>query len=217
MRQAIAAAMARANREIPHYYLSTTIDLKPALDWLTAQNERCPVADRLLYGVLLLKATALALREVPELNAFWQDDRLAIQPSIHLGVAVSLRGGGLIAPALHDADRKSLGQLMKELRDLVARVRSGGLRSSELSDPTITVTSLGEQGIEAVYGVIYPPQVALVGFGKVVERPWSVTGQIVSRPLVIATLAGDHRATDGHRGGVFLAALERLLQDPAKL
>jgi pyruvate dehydrogenase E2 component (dihydrolipoamide acetyltransferase) len=217
MRQAIAAAMAHANREIPHYYLSTTIDLKPVLDWLTAQNERRPVADRLLYGVLLLKATALALREVPELNAFWQDDRLAVQPSIHLGVAISLRGGGLIAPALHDADRKSLDQLMKELRDLIARVRSGGLRSSELSDPTITVTSLGEQGVEAVYGVIYPPQVALIGFGKVVERPWCVAGQIVSRSLVTATLAGDHRATDGHRGGVFLAALERLLQEPAKL
>lgn len=217
MRQAIAAAMARANREIPHYYLSTTIDLKQALDWLSAQNEQRPVADRLLYGVLLLKATALALREVPELNAFWQNDRLDVQSSINLGVAVSLRGGGLIAPALHNADRKSLGELMSELRDLVARVRAGGLRSSELSDPTITVTSLGEQGVEAVYGVIYPPQVALVGFGKVVERPWCAGGQVVARPVVTSTLAGDHRATDGHRGGVLLAAVDRLLQEPARL
>jgi pyruvate dehydrogenase E2 component (dihydrolipoamide acetyltransferase) len=217
MRQAIAAAMARANREIPHYYLATTIDVKAALDWLSKQNEQRPVADRLLYGVLLLKATALALREVRELNAFWQDDRLVLQESIHVGVAVSLRGGGLIAPALHDTDRKTLSEVMRELRDLVARVRTGGLRSSELADPTITVTSLGEQGVEAVYGVIYPPQVALVGFGKVVERPWCVGGQIVPRPIVTATLAGDHRATDGHRGGVFLAAVDRLLQEPDKL
>jgi pyruvate dehydrogenase E2 component (dihydrolipoamide acetyltransferase) len=217
MRQAIAAAMARANREIPHYYLSTTIDLKPTLDWLAKENELRSVADRLLYGVLLLKAAALALREVPELNAFWQDGRLIIQPSIHLGVAVSLRGGGLIAPALHDVDRKSLSDLMRELRDLVARVRTGGLKSSELADPTITVTSLGEQGVEAVYGVIYPPQVALVGFGKLVERPWCVGEQIVARPLITATLAGDHRATDGHRGGVFLAAVDRLLQEPEKI
>ena len=217
IRQAIAAAMARANREIPHYYLSTTIDLKQALDWLSAHNEQRPVADRLLYGVLLLKATALALREVPELNAFWQNDRLDVQSSINLGVAVSLRGGGLIAPALHNADRKSLGELMSELRDLVARVRAGGLRSSELSDPTITVTSLGEQGVEAVYGVIYPPQVALVGFGRVVERPWCAAGQVVTRPVITSTLAGDHRATDGHRGGVFLAAVDRLLQEPARL
>jgi pyruvate dehydrogenase E2 component (dihydrolipoamide acetyltransferase) len=217
MRQAIAAAMSRANREIPHYYLSTTIDLKPALDWLARQNEQRPITERLLYGVLLLKAAALALREVPELNAFWQEERLVPQSSIHLGIAVSLRGGGLIAPALHDADKKSLDELMRSLRDLVARVRSGGLRSSELADPTITVTSLGEQGVEAVYGVIYPPQVALVGFGKVVERPWCAGGQLVSRPVVTATLAGDHRATDGHRGGVFLAAVNRLLQEPDKL
>jgi pyruvate dehydrogenase E2 component (dihydrolipoamide acetyltransferase) len=217
MRQAIAAAMSRANREIPHYYLSTTIELKPALDWLAKQNEQRPITERLLYGVLLLKATAMALREVPELNAFWREDRLFPQTSIHLGVAVSLRGGGLIAPALHDADKKSLDELMRELRDLVARVRSGGLRSSELADPTITVTSLGEQGVEAVYGVIYPPQVALVGFGKVVERPWCAGGQIVPRPVITATLAGDHRATDGHRGGVFLAAVDRLLQEPENL
>lgn len=217
MRQAIAAAMSRANREIPHYYLSTTIDLKVALDWLSQENERRSITERLLYGVLLLKATALALRDVPELNAFWQDDRLLIQKPIHLGVAVALRGGGLIAPAIHDADQKSVTDLMRELRDLVARVRTGGLRSSELSDPTITVTSLGEQGVEAVYGVIYPPQVALVGFGKVVERPWLANGQIVARPLITATLAGDHRATDGHRGSVFLTAVDRLLQEPEKL
>jgi pyruvate dehydrogenase E2 component (dihydrolipoamide acetyltransferase) len=217
MRQAIAAAMARSNREIPHYYLATTIDLKAAMDWLVKENEQRSVTERLLYGVLLLKATALALHEVPELNAFWQNDRLVPEQSIHLGVAVSLRGGGLIAPALHDADRKSVHELMRELRDMVARTRSGGLRSSELTDPTITVTSLGEQGVEAVYGVIYPPQVALVGFGKIVERPWCVNEQIVRRPVVTATLAGDHRATDGHRGSVFLAAVERLLQEPDKL
>lgn len=217
MRQAIAAAMSRANQEIPHYYLSTTINLKPALDWLAARNEGRPIADRMLYSVLLLKSVALALREVPELNAFWQGDRAAIQSSIHLGVAVSMRGGGLIAPALHDVDRKPLEDLMGELRDLVNRVRSGGLRSSELSDPTITVTSLGEQGVETVYGVIYPPQVALVGFGKIVERPWIDQAQIAARPLVTATLAGDHRATDGHRGGIFLSAVERLLQEPSQL
>jgi pyruvate dehydrogenase E2 component (dihydrolipoamide acetyltransferase) len=157
------------------------------------------------------------MSEVPELNAFWQDEQLLPQKSIHIGMAVSLRGGGLIAPALHDVDHRPLTELMHDMRDLVARVRAGGLRSSELSDPTITVTSLGEQGVEAVYGVIYPPQVALVGFGKIVERPWCVDGTVVSRPLISATLSGDHRATDGHRGGVFLAALDRILQEPEKL
>jgi pyruvate dehydrogenase E2 component (dihydrolipoamide acetyltransferase) len=118
---------------------------------------------------------------------------------------------------LHNADRLTLGELMKKLRDLVNRTRAGSLRSSELSDPTITVTSLGEQGAETVYGVIYPPQVAMVGIGKIVERPWCAGGQVVPRPVVTATLSADHRVSDGHRGGLFLAALDRLLQEPEKL
>jgi pyruvate dehydrogenase E2 component (dihydrolipoamide acetyltransferase) len=204
MRQAIAAAMARAKREIPHYYLAHTIDLQRALTWLAAENARRPVTERLLYGVLLLKAVALALREVPELNALWRGERVERSAAVHVGVAISLRGGGLVAPALHDTDRRPLGELMQAFRDLVQRARSGGLRSSELSDPTITVTSLGEQGVETVFGIVYPPQVAIVGFGKIVERPWSVQG-------------ADHRVSDGHRGGLFLAAVERLLQAPEGL
>lgn len=217
MRQAIAAAMARSKREIPHYYLSTTIDLHRAMAWLEQENAKRPVTGRLLYGALLLKAAALALREVPELNAVWQEDHVELKSSIHVGVAISLRQGGLVAPALHDTDRLTLDELMKNLLDLVSRARSGRLRGSEMSDPTITVTSLGEQGVEAVFGVIYPPQVALVGFGKVVERPWSVNGQVVSRPVVTATLSADHRVSDGHRGAVYLAAVDRLLQEPEKL
>jgi pyruvate dehydrogenase E2 component (dihydrolipoamide acetyltransferase) len=209
--------MARSKREIPHYYLSTTIDLWPAMRWLAEENLKSPVADRLLYGVLLIKAVALGLREVPELNAVWRGGAAVPSEAIHVGVAVWLRGGGLVAPALHDADRQGLRTLMRSFRDLVQRARTGGLRSSELSDPTITVTSLGEQGVEAVFPIIYPPQVAIVGFGKVVERPWSVGGQILSRPVITATLAADHRVSDGHRGGLFLAAVDRRLQEPGRL
>ncbi|MBZ5541910.1 MAG: 2-oxo acid dehydrogenase subunit E2 [Acidobacteriia bacterium] len=217
LRQVIAAAMARSKREIPHYYLSTTMDVSRALAWLAQGNLQRSVEDRLVYGVLLLKAAALALREVPELNGFWREGRAAPSADVHIGVAISLRGGGLVAPALHHTDRQSLGELMKNFRDLVQRARAGSLRSSELSDPTFTVTSLGEQGVECVFGIIYPPQVAIAGFGKIVERPWSAEGQIVSRPLLTATLSGDHRVSDGHRGGLFLAAVDRLLQEPEKL
>jgi len=217
MRQLIGAAMARSKREIPHYYLGTTIDMSRAMTWLTEENLKRPVPERLLAGVLLVKATALALREVPELNAVWRGTEAVLSPVIHIGVAISLRGGGLVAPALHDADRRSLGDLMTGLRDLVRRARSGGLRSSELSDPTITVTSLGEQGVETVFGIIYPPQVAIVGFGKVVERPWVVEGRIEARPVLAATLSADHRVSDGHRGGLFLASVDRLLQEPDRL
>lgn len=217
LRQAIGAAMARSKREIPHYYVATTIDAQRAMTWLAEENLRRSVADRYLSGVLLIKAVALALREVPELNSMWRGAEAVRSEGIHVGVAISLRGGGLVAPALHDTDRRSLDDLMRSFRDLVRRARSGGLRSSELSDPTITVTSLGEQGVESVFGVIFPPQVAIVGFGKIVDRPWSVAGQIVSRPVVTATLSADHRVSDGHRGGLFLAAIDRLLQEPGRL
>jgi pyruvate dehydrogenase E2 component (dihydrolipoamide acetyltransferase) len=140
-----------------------------------------------------------------------------MQEAIHIAFAISLRQGGLITPAIHDADLKSLDELMETLHDLIARTRSGGLRSSELTDGTITVTNLGDMGVETVYGVIYPPQVALVGFGKVTEQTWVENGMIGVRPVITATLAGDHRASDGHRGGQFLDALNRHLQEVEKL
>jgi pyruvate dehydrogenase E2 component (dihydrolipoamide acetyltransferase) len=217
MRETIAAAMARSKREIPHYYLSATIDMGRAMTWLKEENLKRPVTDRLLYGVLLIKAVALALRQVPELNALWKEGAAVQSPDIHVGVAVSLRQGGLVAPAIHHTDKQTLGELMMRFQDVVKRARAGTLRSSEFSDPTITVTSLGEQGVETVFGVIYPPQVALVGFGKVVERPWVADGQVVSRPVLTASLSADHRVTDGHRGGVFLSAVDRLLQEPGEL
>jgi pyruvate dehydrogenase E2 component (dihydrolipoamide acetyltransferase) len=217
MRRAIAAAMARSKREIPHYYVATDIDMSRAQAWLTAENLRRPVSERLLLAVLELKAVALALREVPELNGFWVDGAQRPADAVHLGVAISLRKGGLVAPAIHDVDRRALGELMADLADLTRRARAGTLRSSEMADPTITVTSLGEQGVEVVYGVIHPPQVALVGLGKVTERPWAAGGMLGVRPVLTATLSADHRASDGHRGGLFLAAFSRLLQEPERL
>ena len=217
MRAAIAALMARSKREIPHYYLQTEIDLTRALGWLHEENLSRPVTERLLPSVLLLSAVAHAVVEMPQLNGFWVDGAFRPADGVHLGVAISLRGGGLIAPALHHADRKSLDELMAGVRDLVGRARTGRLRSSEMSDPTITVTNLGERGVDLVHGVIYPPQVALVGFGGVRERPWAVDGMLGVRPTVIATLAADHRASDGHTGSRLLTLIEHRLQEPEQL
>ncbi len=217
MRKAIASAMARSKREIPHYYLSTTIDLRAATDWLEAANAERPPTERILPPILLMKATALVLKKMPEFNGFHSDDRFMPSEHVHLGTAVAIRGGGLIAPAIHDADRLGLDALMAALRDLVARVRGGGLRSSEMTDPTVTVTSLGDRGVETVFGAIYPPQVAIIGFGKAVERPWVVDGQVVARPLVTATLSADHRVSDGHKGALMLNEIDNLLQAPEAL
>ena len=217
MRSAIAAAMSRSKREIPHYYLEETIPLGAALAWLQQHNERLPITGRILPAVLLLKAVAVALRHTPELNGFYRDGQFLPSAAVHVGVVISLRAGGLVAPALHDVASKPLGVLMQELADLVKRARAGSLRSSEMSDPTVTVTNLGDQSVEAVLGVIYPPQVALVGFGSIVERPWVSNGALGVQAVVRATLAADHRVSDGHRGALFLAALRDLLQQPQVL
>ena len=217
MRRVIAAAMARSKREIPHYYLNATIDMQMALNWLVAENAKRSVTKRLLYSVLLIRAVALAIREVPEVNGSWLDGAFKPGDGVHVGVAISLRQGGLVNPAIHDVDKKTLDELMENMLDLVNRARTGHLRSSELSDGTITVTNLGDQGVESVFGVIYPPQVALVGFGKIVERPWAAGGMLGVRPTIVASLAADHRVSDGHRGGRFLIAVNRLLQEPETL
>jgi pyruvate dehydrogenase E2 component (dihydrolipoamide acetyltransferase) len=217
MRQAIAAAMSRSKRDIPHYYLTSTVDLGSAIGWLEDFNRDRAPDERLLPAVVLLKATAVALSKVPQLNGFWEDGAFRPGPGVHLGWAIALRGGGLVAPAIHDADQKSLPDLMGALRDLVGRARAGGLRSSELIDPTVTITSLGERGADSVIGVIYPPQVAIVGFGRIAERPWVADGEVTARPLVSVSLSADHRASDGHTGGKLLAAIDELLQKPEAL
>jgi pyruvate dehydrogenase E2 component (dihydrolipoamide acetyltransferase) len=217
MRTAIGAAMARSKREIPHLYLSTTVDLTGSLTWLAAENQRRPVTERVLPVVLFIKAVARACVDVPALNGFWTEHGFAAGPGVHIGCAIALRGGGLVDPALHDVDRKTLDALAREFGDLVKRARSGGLRSSEMSDATITLTNLGDLGAESSYAVIYPPQVAIVGFGRIVERPWVVNGRIEPRSIVTVSLSADHRATDGREAGLFLTAIDRALQMPESL
>ena len=217
MRAAIAAAMARSKREIPHYYLSEPVPMRCALDWLHARNEAVPVTQRMLLAALLIKAVARAACEVPGLNGHHVEGSFRPAASVHVGVAIWLRGGGLIAPALHDVQEQPLESLMPALADLVQRARTGGLRSSELTDPTVTVTALGEEGATCVFGVIHPPQVAMVGFGRVRERAWVESGQVVPMPVAEVSLAADHRVSDGRVGSAFLAALAAQLQQPQAL
>ena len=218
MRKAIAAAMSRSKREIPHYYLSETVPMRKAQQWLAAANEQRAITERLLMATLQIKAVALALKKYPDMNGFCLDGERRPSQAIHVGVAISLRQGGLITPAIHDAADKPLDRLMRDLADLVQRARAGSLRSSEMSDPTITVTNLGEQGVESVFGVIYPPQVALVGFGRVRDVAWvTADGGLCAMPAATASLCGDHRVSDGHTGALFLAEVRERLQRPEQL
>ncbi len=217
MRKAIAAAMSRSNAEIPHYYLSTSINMTPALEWLAEQNEKRSIKERILPAALTIRAVVKALQAVPELNGFWQDDALQMSGTISPGVAIAKREGGLVTPALLNAQEMDLDGTMKAFHDLITRTRSGKLRSSEITQQTIVITNLGDLGVEEVFGVIYPPQVALVGFGRIVDAPWVVGDALAVRKVMRATLAGDHRATDGRTGALFLNKLDALLQNPEEL
>ncbi len=217
MRAAIGAAMARSKREIPHYYLGQAVDFAAARDWLLAYNSRVPVAERLLEGILLIKAVAVAAAKIEGFNGYFREQRYEPSHAVHVGTAIALRGGGLVAPALLDADRKDLPTLMREFSELVTRVRSGHMRSGEFVAATITVTSLGTEGADVLYPIINPPQVAIIGSGAAADRPWVVNGQVAVRPVLELTLAGDHRVTDGRAGSRFLRAIADLLATPEKL
>lgn len=214
MRSAIARQMTLANREIPHYHLTMTIDLRAALAALAEHNADRSAADRVLPAALLVAAASRAMAEEPALNGSWVDGSFVAADSVHTAMAVSLRGGGLITPVIHNADRLDVDGVMRALRDVVTRARHGGLRGSDLSGAGFTITDLGEQGADAVFGVIHPPQVALVGFGGIVDRPWAVDGMLGVHPTVTVTLSADHRATDGHVGSRYLAAIRRMLDLP---
>jgi pyruvate dehydrogenase E2 component (dihydrolipoamide acetyltransferase) len=217
MRAAIAAAMSRSKREIPHYYLSTAVDVTPATEWLAAHNAAAPVTERLLFAALLIRALALTCRETRGFSGYYRDGRYEESPAVHVGVAVALRGGGLVAPAIMDTADRPLPALMADFRELVARARAGRLRASELAAPTIILTSLGEDSVDAVFPIIQPPQVAIVGAGAVVARPWVVDGSVVPRQVITLSLGADHRVTDGRLGAQFLAALARRVCTPGTL
>lgn len=217
MRSAIATAMAHSKREIPHYYLAHTVDLSGAEAWLTRHNAEREPSERLLMAALFVKAVARAAQKHPDFNGHYVDGAHRTSAAVHVGLAINIRGVGLVAPAIHNADQLDLDALMGSMRSLVARVRAGRFRGSEIADPTITVSSIGEPGVESLYGVIYPPQVAIVGFGMPVLRAWVAGDSVVPRRTVQITLAGDHRVSDGHRGAVFLNTVGRHLLEPASL
>ncbi|NNE81461.1 MAG: 2-oxo acid dehydrogenase subunit E2 [Silicimonas sp.] len=217
MRKAIAAAMSRSKKEIPHYYLAHQVDLTAAEAFLTKVNADRAPEDRLLMGALAARAIALALKKYPEFNG--HHDGMGFHPvdRVHLGIAIHLRTGGLVAPALFDADSRNVDDLMTALSDLVTRVRAGRFKARELTDATITLTSLGARGIDQVTGVIYPPQVAIVGMGTPRLQPMVHDGQVTPRLSAALTLAADHRVSDGHRGALFLKAIDAKLQEPETL
>ncbi|MCE6967252.1 dihydrolipoamide acetyltransferase family protein [Cereibacter sphaeroides] len=217
MRSAIGAAMSRSKREIPHYYVSHTSDLDAAAQWLAAWNAPRPPKERVLLAALMARAIALSAREVPELNGHFGSQGFTPASRVHLGLAVALRGGGLVAPAIADADTLTLAELMAAMRDVTLRARTGRLRSWEMTNATITFSSLGETGVDAMAGIIVPPQVAMVTAGTPRRMALVRDKAAVAALAATLTLSADHRVSDGRIGARFLALVDRKLQHPEAL
>lgn len=217
MRHAIAASMSRSKREIPHYYLQLAMDCSTPLKWLEEFNNARAVPERLLTAVLLIKAVAKAAAANEGFSGYYGPQGFEPKNPVHVGVAIAVRGGGLVAPALLEVDRKPLTALMPELTELVNRARAGHLRSGEVAAPTLTVTNLGDEGVDTMFPIIHPPQVAMVAFGSVLERAWAVEGRVEARPVINIALAADHRVTDGRQGAQFLMRIQAALLKPQEL
>ncbi|MDI1305064.1 MAG: dihydrolipoamide acetyltransferase family protein [bacterium] len=216
IRTAVAAAMSKSKREIPHYYLEKKINLSNTLAWLQIANEHRVVKNQLLPVALMIKATAKSLLEFPDLNAIW-DNGLQLKKDINIGFVVSLRTGGIIVPAIHQVDKKNVDEIMDALNEIIPRARAMRLQSSEWNDSSITITNISDGGADSIFGIIHPPQVAIIGFGNILEQPHAENGMIGICPFVNVTLAGDHRATDGLIGSRFLITLNKHLQNPELL
>lgn len=212
VRKAIAKAMSRSKKEIPHYYLKTQASMNRLLLALDQINEKRPPDSRIMLPALLTKMVSELLQKYPEFNGYYQNDQFEARADTNIGIVIALKKGGVIVPALLETQKKSLTDIGIQFNDLIDRARAGKLRSRELSEATFTITNLGDLGVEEVFGVIFPPQVAILGIGKIIPAPVVKNGHVEVGMIMTLTLSGDHRVTDGIRGSRFLQTLKTNLE-----
>ena len=221
MRNAIAAAMTKSKQEIPHFYLSVDLPINKAQQWLQQANKDKTPQTHILLIALVLKAVAISLQKYPQLNGFYQKDHFELASEINIANVISLRGGGVVVPALRHVEQLSVPEIMSALRDITRRSRAiergERLRSSELMGATMTITNMGERGVDQVFGIIYPPQVAIIGVGKVKKVPQVRDEKIDIGEQITLCLSADHRVVDGMLAAKFLNSLAKNLQKPEQL
>ncbi|MGB5446060.1 MAG: 2-oxo acid dehydrogenase subunit E2, partial [Psychromonas sp.] len=217
MRQAISATVSRSKQQIPHSYLRQRLDISALEDYLSKINTSLDVEQRLLLAAPLLCAIARTLMDNPQLNGEYSEDHFVSCETVNLANAINLRGGGLIMPVIRDAHTLSPALMMDHLKQQVTRARNNSLLFSELSGGSFTVTSLGERGAEQMFAVIFPPQVAIIALGSPHKEALVIDGEIQIRSVIEASLAADHRVSDGRTGARFLYQLNQLLQQPEVL
>lgn len=210
MRRVTAERMAHAKQTVPHFYL----EIDCAADRLLARRDAATAGgDALTVTDVIVRATALALVEVPLANSAWTGEAVRVYETADIAVAVTTPTG-LVAPVVRAAGGKQLRAIATELRDLVERARSGRLAPPEYSDATFTVSNLGMHGVSSLFAIVNPPQSCILGVGAVESRPVARDGTVVVAAMMTLTLSADHRAIDGATGAEFLRALRRLLEHP---
>lgn len=214
MRKLIARRMTESKTQIPHFYLTVSVDMRQAAEFRRQFNTA--TQSKLSYSDLIIKATALAIRKFPPINASFRGESIRFHQRIHLGIAVALTDG-LVVPVLRDADQKSLRQIAAEAADLAERARNRRLKSTELREGNFTITNLGMLGIHEFAAVINPPEAAILAVGAIEPQPIVEQQQIVPGLVMKLTLACDHRVIDGAVGATFLQALKRLLEQPEQI
>lgn len=217
IRDAIAKAMSKSKREIPHYYLKIQVNLKKFMIWLDKKNGTLKPEDRIMLSSAFLYAVNLSLKEHPEMNGHYENGIFQPSSSVNMGIAISLKSGGVLVPAILNSDEKNLMELNQSFQDLIIRTRNDHLKNSELTEGTVTVTNIGDSGVDEVYGVIFPPQVAIIGFGRVAQSPIVENNNLTLGYVVNITLSADHRVTDGLNGSKFLSKIENILLHPEQM
>jgi pyruvate dehydrogenase E2 component (dihydrolipoamide acetyltransferase) len=216
MRKRIAARLTEAKRDVPHFYLQRSIDAAPLLAFRARLNDLLGDRGKVSVNDLVLKASALALRRVPECNAAWEGDAIRRFHRVHIGVAVAI-DDGLVTPVVRDADLKGLGAISAEVRDLAERAKSRGLKAHEISGSTFTISNLGMFGIERFTAILNPPEAGILAVGAVLDVPVVVGGQVVAGKRMTVSMSCDHRVIDGALGARWLIALAELLEKPESL
>jgi pyruvate dehydrogenase E2 component (dihydrolipoamide acetyltransferase) len=217
IREAIAKAMSRSKKEIPHYYLKTRISLDALLTWIDEKNKILPAEERLMVPAVLMKGILQAIRKYPEMNGYYVDGFFEVKDSVNLGIAVALKSGGVLVPAIMSAETMDLARFNTSFQDLLIRTRKSELKNRELTEGTITVTNVGDLGSNEVFGIIFPPQVALIGLGRIHKAAVVENGIIRPGFVIDVTLSADHRVTDGLSGSRFLAQIEKIFLNPSML
>lgn len=216
LRQTIAKRMVAAKQSVPHFYVTTEIDMAEAMALRAKLNALVDDAGKISVNDLVVKATAVALTHFPAINASFGENAIVRHGTVNMGIAVALEQG-LITVVVADADRKPLAQIAREARDIVGRAKSGKARPEELQGSTFTISNLGMFDVDEFIAIINPPEAAILAVGSVRDVPVVKNGQVVPGKTMKVTISADHRVTDGAEAAKFLQDVKRNLEEPLRL